>query len=152
MTLSVAQVEEEVARRITALDATDYNQGGVSAAWTQGERFGLREDGTSGLAHLLFHVFVESSPNDYSDEGQSYRCARLRSRLTVAFTYRLQVSAQIADSRLARDAAADVVRAINADWPEADAILVDAGQTVITEDGAHLGVLITFDILHEIEV
>lgn len=155
-TLTVAQVETEAALRITALDASAYNQGTdtktITATWAEFRSFSQRGVGPASVAHLGFSANVESSPNSGTERDGAREHARLRSRLVVAFSYRLRGDAEIADSRLARDAAHDVIVAINKPTSEWNCEIIDAGRPLFAADSSFLVVSVLFDILHEIEV
>lgn len=156
ITLTVAQVEEEAATRITALDATAFNQGPaaktVTAAWTEHDSFNPRGGGPVPIAHLGFSANVETSPNADRLRDPPAGRARVRSRLVVTFRYRMRPGDELVDSRKARDAAQDVLRAINAPNPDWNCEIINAGQPLFAADQSFLLVSVFFDIVHEFEV
>ena len=155
-TLTVSQVEEEGARRVTALDASQFNQGAspkvVPAAWTEHDSFSPRGGGPTPVAHLGFSANVETSPNSNRERDTDAGRLRIRSRLVITFRYRLRPGDELVDSRLARDAAHDVLKAINAPTAEWNCEIVNAGQPLFAADQSFLLVSVFFDIVHEIEV
>lgn len=160
MGMSVRQLEEEVVRRIEALNpaGTDsigaYVQGTSQARWTPIRREGATPTAPAEIVHLSFTVFVESSPRVDGSRGRPGDWETVRSRLNVLFLYYLREQDAVADRRLAYDAANDLVRAINA-FPhdQYQPELVDAGRVQVT-DGPRPALVVTvvFDINHEIEV
>ncbi len=151
-TMEIDDVEAEAARRITEIDATAYQQGDATAEFSEIQSFNTRGENASSLAHLGFNAVVEDSPNTGDERDGPHTYARVRSRLVIMFSYRLQPGAQIASARLARKAAHDVIRALNAPSSEWNATLVNAGRPLLSGDRSLMIFQIFFDILHEFEV
>jgi len=152
MTISVAAVEAEAVSRIVALTATAYDQGGISAAWTEATTMGPNIQAPAHMAHLRFQAAITDSPSANGERETPGGEARLRSRLDVSFSYILRQSQQRADARLARDAANDIVKAMNVYHDEWDMEIVNAGRPAISGDGRYLAIALSFDIFHNIEV
>ncbi len=160
MPLTVRQVEEEMVRRIEALNPAGtasidtYKQAQAPARWSQVRQAGTTPISSGERAHLAFDCFVESSPVYQGNRGTPGEFQMVRSRANVMFTYHLRASQAVDDRRLALDAAHDIVRAMN-DYPRSDWMvdLVDAGRIAVTDtDRPLLVVLVIFDISHEIGV
>lgn len=152
--MTVRQLEEGVSAVIAALDASDYDQGTVEAKWTESQIPAVADAGVQPLAHLCYVAHVASSVNTGNDRDETSEYCRLRSSLVVAFGYHLRPGVdQIADSRLATDAAHDVVRAVMGNWTtQANVNLANAGEYSIAASGEYAMVVISFDVLHDLSI
>jgi hypothetical protein len=159
MSYSLRQVEEAVVERILGLNPESgniepYEQAGMQARWSEERSAGLTLQSPAEVAHLTFQVAIEGSVSEGSTRGTSGDVEMVRSRLGVMFAYYLRPASQVADRRVALDAANDLVRAINAlDKHDFMTELVEAARVAITDtDRPMLVVRLMFDVLHEIEV
>lgn len=160
MPYSVRELEENLVARILALNPAGtahidrYRQNSTAARWTEVRREGAVMTAPAEVVHLSFSVFVSSSPLADGSRGTPGDVEVVRSRVNVMFAYYLRESDAVGDRRLARDAANDLIKAVNA-LPHNRFIpeLVNAGTIQVT-DGPRpaLVTLVEFDILHEIEV
>lgn len=139
------QVEEALAARIAALDASAHDQAPMVATWTASEVPLAVLGGPSSLRHLMFSVWLDSAPNS----GQLYSHidraglsdVELRATVRVVYTYQLRPAQQQADMRSAWDAALDVARALMGVWTESEPVtidLVNLGRPALTRDGEYL--------------
>jgi hypothetical protein len=158
MLLDVDEVEVRARDRILALNADTermalYRQGTVDASWREVTQLGLEPAAPAGVAHLSFHAFVEGSPNSRLLRDAAGEEGMFRSQLVVMFTYHVRSDAQIQDSRLARQAAKDVVKAINRDDADWIVEIVDAGRFMLTDtDRPSVVMRVLFNVLHEMGV
>jgi hypothetical protein len=123
MGLTIKEIEEEVVRRIVALDSSRYHYSELPAEAVQGwheSREPLTAiESTQGCQHLAFSASVEDAPAADDDSGnpllgwQTIDCS-----LVVVFLYKLPATEQTPAARLATEAARDIARALMSSWPE----------------------------------
>jgi hypothetical protein len=145
-----AKVEEAIVARITALDASAYTLGRLAKAkWHESDAPLSVISDTSALGHLSFGVWISTAPNSNDGRGVTWvnngidNLVEIDARLTVAFAFQLRPTVSVADSRVATEAAHDVVVAAMAAWTADDEAtygtvtvrLVDAMQTAVSLDG-----------------
>jgi hypothetical protein len=134
------EIEEEIVRRISALDGARHAQGDRGARWHESEIPLSVIGDPSSLGHLAFSAWIQSAPDtrlERSNEEDGY--AYIGARLMVAFAFRLRPKRQTADARLATDAALEVTRTVLAPWNpnigDASVALVDGLQPSLSLDG-----------------
>ena len=152
---TVRELEEELAERIAALDASpfDQNKDGLRpAAWREASIPLSVVDDASPLEHLLFNVFVERSQNSEEHRDAPNGFAKVESTVLVLFVYNLRASDQLEDARLASDAAHAVVRALMArDLAQlVDVRLVSAWRPLLSPDGRKLLAEVQFLAVHDL--
>jgi hypothetical protein len=152
---TVRELEEELAERIQALDATPFDQnkdGQRPAAWREATvPLTVLED-ASPREHLLFNVWVERSENTGERRDAPGEFAKVESDVVVLFLYNLRAADQLPDSRLASDAAHAIVRALMArDLAElVDVRLVHAWRPLVSDDGTKLLAEVRFTVAHDL--
>lgn len=114
MSLDVHELEALYEARIEALDASAFDQAGITAAWTSSSMVDVEEalEG-SGLQHLSFDVVAgdtESGPDQRLKPGREVEVV---TEVSVAFTYQVRSRAdEVTDRRLAHRAARAVLGAM----------------------------------------
>lgn len=152
--LRVDQVEEQIAERVVAVDATPFDQRptGSSAsapAFSEADTAVLGMGESRALSHLRFQVLCESAPVDGSRQRPGFP-AKVTADVVVRFLYRIRAGSQRADQRLAARAASDVVQAVKAlPSPEWAARVLNAWLPTISADGEWLLVDTTYDVTFE---
>lgn len=118
--LTLAEIEEEAARRIVALDSSRFHfdlpgeQG-----WRESREPLTAVESTVGNSHLSFSCSVEDAPVlEESDSGDQLAYITVQATLVVAFLYKLPATDRLAAMRLATEAARTIVAALLAPWPE----------------------------------
>ena len=160
MSTTFRAVEESLVARIAALDSFAYTLGRrARAKWHESRTPLTVISDPSSLGHLAYNVWIQNAPNDEEargmvwDAGSVDNDVRLSARVRVAFAFKLRAASQTKDARIATDAAADVVRAVMAEWDAETAAefgvvnmrLVDGLQTSLSLDAHWL--LISQDYL-----
>ncbi len=148
MAFETYQVEAALSANIAALSATPFNQGSLTASWTESDQYGLEADGNQALMHLRFGVYVVSS-EAIGRQRLDDECP-VRSRLVVEFTYRLRPRQQKADARLALQAARNARQAVMAASVNYQPELVNAGEPAISGDSEWMIIQMQFDVLHDV--
>ncbi|MEO0602308.1 MAG: hypothetical protein AAF211_12775 [Myxococcota bacterium] len=141
MPLTYREVEQAFVARIAALDASAYQQHVTTENWHE-SLVPLSVALDRGEGHLAFTVAIQSAGNtglhrDAEVAGEIYVVARA----AITFGYRLRAGSQVADARLATDAAHDVTRMLMAPWPASpcpDVAFVEGLQPSLTPDGEWL--------------
>jgi len=151
--LRVDQIEEAVAARVAAVDASPFDQRTPGSAlgapaFTESE-IALTSDAEGAVSHLRFLIMAQDA-RVIDDRQLPGTDSKTLSTLAVVFLYHLRPTAQVADQRLAARAASAIVRAVKA-MPQADwrATVRDAWQPTISPNGEWLLVSIAFEILYE---
>jgi hypothetical protein len=160
MSTTFRAVEESLVARIAAMDSSAYTLGRrARAKWHESRTPLTVISDPSSLGHLAFNVWIQNAPNDEEargmvwDAGSVDNDVRISARVRVAFAFKLRAASQTKDARIATDAAADVVRAVMAEWDADTAAefgvvnmrLVDGLQTSLSLDAHWL--LISQDYL-----
>lgn len=152
MTITVSQVEAAIAARIAGINGTPYQQGKNPPSFTEGRKLASPRDVAASVAHLRYWVFVERSPNSNLEHDASDGECRVRSQLIVILAYHIGADRQVTDSRLARDAQNDVLRALNAHSCDWTLDIVDAGAPAFDPSGQTMLITSLFYVYHEIPV
>ncbi len=153
--VTIKSVQLEMARRITALDATQFNQ---RAAAQPASTWSLSNDPLSIvndsalLAHLLFSTSVEDAPNTGLDRDAWGEQTLLALDARVLFSYNLRAGKKTADQLDSSEAAADIVAALLAPWPEVNVELANAYRPGRVLDGRWLEVEVRFVIYIDLSV
>ncbi len=157
---SIRYLLETIAARIAALDASAYSQGaGYSDRWTESRVPSTVVESGPAVSHLEFSVIAARSLNVFEDDDFVNDVARLRTTIQVVFSYHVRTGSdsQLADERLAADAAHDIVRTLMDNWPAPpgktapDRIvnLVSPWAALVSNDGEWLLVTTEFDVVHD---
>lgn len=146
-TTTYRAIEEALVARIAALDATPYAQGGT-AQWRESQvPLSVIQD-PSSLAHLAFNVWIQNAASGLSRQGELDE-VYVTARLVAAFSFRLRPGNQVADARIATDAAVDLTQAVlapSAAGPSAVVSFVDGLQPALSIDGEWLLVTQTYEV------
>ncbi len=119
--LTLAELEEEAARRISAIDAAPFVSEHLSGTqgFTESREPLTAVETTTGNSHLSFSVSVEDAPVPSDDSGgPGARSLTVSATLVVVFLYKLPATQRLAAQRLASEAARRIVGALSAPWPE----------------------------------
>jgi hypothetical protein len=153
-TVTFEDVEVELVRRITALDATAYTQGNRVATWHEAlVPLSVLSEAQS-IGHMAFNVFVESGRNSTDARDRAPDGAiKLISDIAVLFAFHIRgaPTEQIPDQRRASNAAIDLARAVLA-MPQADFQThpVSLWRPQVSPDGEWMVVRLDFLAIHEI--
>lgn len=152
-TRTFKDVEEEARDKILSLNDINVSrhtqENGPPAQWRETSiPFTVVQD-ASNLSHLLFHAWIQDSPNTGlslgAEVGEEQQVA-VSARMKVQFSYRLRSGQQIPDGRQGTEAAHDIVRVMMQPWnfdPDngvgcVDLLLVNAMTVSLTLDGQWL--------------
>ena len=169
MGLRVDQIEEDIAARVAAIDASPFDQrdtsstarGASAPAFTEADSPLVPEGEARPLGHLRFSALADGAIVTGDRQAPSSD-AKTVSGLVVQFLYRLRagknsatpaVPLQRIDQRLAARAASAIVRAVKA-FPQDQwqATVLDAWSPTVSEDGEWLLVDVSFSVLYEMPV
>lgn len=155
MSVTIDEIEVEIARRVTLLTTTpgttDYAQG-ETATWSESDVPLTVELQASHIGHLGFVVSADDAPNSGQHRDEAGMFARLRTRTDVTFAYQLRPDCQRADSRLCARAARDLVKAVMAHWSAANVQLENAGRRVLSADGLWMLCTCSFIVHHDFPI
>ncbi len=148
---TIREIEELVVARILDLNtspkivAGDFDQGATRGLWKEASIPLSVVDDSHPLGHLLFNVFAESGRNTGRQRDAADGFTKITADMVVLFTYHLRPTEQIADQRLAADAALLIVRSIMA-LPQVyqHFDLVNAWRPALTPDGEWLLIRLDF--------
>jgi len=149
--LSISGVEVMARDIVLALDASDYAQAGISAAWTEMLSFDLMV-GPASTAHLRFHAAAQQTATTEGRRGRGYTEEQVESGLAVTFAYHLRPGYHAEDLRSAHDAAQDVVRGINRSCQDDWSTLFARISTGVDAERGLAIITVEFRIIHTIEV
>jgi len=159
--LDLPDLLDSIAERITALDATAYEQGdsvqggyGLDG-WTETSIPTTAIDGGSPVGHLQFVLVPVGSSNTDLDNDRPAGSVYTRTGLRLMYGYHLRTGSpsQVTDERLSMHAARDLRHALLDEWPgDRIVYLVDAYSSMITPDGEWLLVTIALDIFHDLPI
>lgn len=145
-----------MAAQITAIDATDYEQGTLGETWT--EAISPFEDAATSLpdsiAHLGFAVFLASSRPSRGTRQDDEDTMEVESEIHVVWTYRLRHDSQVADYRKALDSSEAVVAALlDESWSsDATPLVVECAQPAQIEGEPWLLIRASFLISYTVGV
>ena len=154
MSYTIAELETTLAARIAALDGSAYSQGSRIGTWREAKTPLSVTDSAQAIGHLTFNVFVESGRNSGGDRDRPFDGSiKLVSDLVVLVAYHIRPGAQVADMRLASDAALQAARAILANpQNEFQTQPVNIWRPAVTSDGEWMLVRLDFRAIHEVSL
>lgn len=153
--ISIAELERELVRRILALDGSAYDQGARKGEWREASVPLSVVQEPQSIGHLTFNVFAEAARNatlerDVAPGG----FVKLATDVAVLFAYHVRPASdgtQLEDQRAASDAARDVARAVLA-LPQNlfVSLPVALWRPSVTTDGEWMLVRLDFLCVHDL--
>lgn len=135
MTITIAELESEVANRISALSATDFRTIGGRDAFRESQIPLTAVSDSEALAHLAFSVSVEQTPVQDDAQGAEYGAVDVMAEMVVVLVYKLGASTQVADYRLSSEAARRILSAIMQPYDRANFFPVQVFKPGAIRDG-----------------
>lgn len=149
-TFKISQLEAALSAIIAELDAEPYQQGRTAACWTESTVAMSPANVAHSLGHLCYTVTVDSAPVSMSNGAPP--SVKLQSDVVVRFCYKLRPTMQIADSRLASDAANDVCSGLSALSQYYSMRITNAFEPELSSDGEWMLVTVSFIATHTIPI
>lgn len=154
--LSIAELERELVRRIAALDGSAYAQGARVGQWREASVPLSVVQEPQAIGHLTFNVFGEAARNATLERDNAPGWIKLATDVAVLFAYHIRPASdgtQLEDQRSASDAAKDVARAVLA-MPQNlfVSLPVSIWRPSITTDGEWMLVRLDFLVVHDLSL
>lgn len=147
---TIAQLEAALSSLVSEIEAAPYQQGRAPASFTESTVAMSPATVAHALGHLCYTVTVESAPVSASRSAPP--SCKLSSDVAVRFTYHLRPTAQIADSRLASDAALAIAKALTALSQYYSVQIVNVFEPELSTDGEWMLVTVSFLVTHTIAI
>lgn len=156
-TVTIAELEQLLVARISALDGSAYDQGPRVGQWREASVPLSVVSEPQAIGHLTFNVFAEAARNSTQERDRGRGgFVKLITDVAILFAYHIRPAAdgtQIADQRAASDAALDLARAVLA-MPQnvVQVQPVALWRPSMTTDGEWMLVRLDFLAIHDVEL